>query len=104
MGLEKHGKSKEEEWIKEEERKKIEELKKKREEEIKRKLNEELRQLHFMHCPKCGHKMEEVTLEDVKVDRCTTCEGIYFDKGELEELIMKKTEEKKNFFRKLLGF
>jgi hypothetical protein len=110
MGLEEHGKKKEEEWIKEQERKKIEEFRKKREQEVEKKIadeeekkREELKRLHYMCCPKCGHKMEEVSLVNVKVDKCTVCEGIFFDRGELEDLIMTKAEEKRNFFRKLLG-
>ena len=42
---------------------------------------------HWMKCPKCGKEMEEVTLAGIKVDQCTNCMGIYFDKGELELLL-----------------
>jgi len=111
MPLEEHAKRKEEEWIRENEKKVIEELKRKRDERVKAQMaeedskkREELKNLHYMSCPKCGHQMEEMPMEGLKVDRCTFCEGIYFDRGELEDLMQKKTEEKKNFFRKLLGF
>lgn len=46
-----------------------------------------LKELHFMHCPKCGHKMVEVELEGIKVDKCTFCKGIYFDNGEVEQYL-----------------
>ena len=37
-------------------------------------------------CPRCGSDMAEVVLERVKIDRCTSCSGIFLDKGELEIL------------------
>jgi uncharacterized protein len=111
MGLEEHGKRKEEEWVRENEKKLIEKMKKKREERVKSSMDEEsvkkreeLKHLHYMRCPKCGHQMEETSLEGIKVDKCTFCEGIYFDRGELEDLLQKRVEDNKNFFRKLLGF
>jgi hypothetical protein len=47
----------------------------------------ELRDLHYMCCPKCGHAMVEVVLDGIKVDKCTCCKGIYFDDGELEQIL-----------------
>jgi hypothetical protein len=61
-----------------------------------------LKDLHFMKCPKDGHDMKEENLEGVSVDRCTLCEGIYLDAGELEQIFLKKEEERKGFFRKLV--
>jgi uncharacterized protein len=61
-----------------------------------------LRQLHFMKCPKCGHDMKEEDLGSVKVDRCTYCEGVYFDAGELEQAFLKKEEERRSLFRRLV--
>ena len=41
---------------------------------------------HSIKCPKCGHGMKEITYGgDVVVDRCTHCQGIWFDVGEAEE-------------------
>ncbi len=39
-----------------------------------------------MQCPKCQKKMEEVECNEVMVDRCVACHGIWFDKGEAEAL------------------
>jgi hypothetical protein len=61
-----------------------------------------LRDLHFMKCPKCGHDMKEERLEGVAVDRCTFCEGIYFDAGELDQVVLKKEEDRKGFLRRLI--
>ena len=61
-----------------------------------------LKALHFMRCPKCGHQMVEEPLEGIAIDRCSFCEGIYFDARELDELFMRKQEDRKNFLRRLL--
>src|SRR5262245_13383505 len=57
---------------------------------------------HFMKCPKCGHDMAEEDLEGVKVDRCSFCEGLFFDAGELDRVLLKKEEDRKGFFRRLV--
>lgn len=38
-------------------------------------------------CPKCGATMEEVEFEDVVLDRCTGCAGIWFDVDEHARLM-----------------
>jgi Zn-finger nucleic acid-binding protein len=45
-----------------------------------------LKDLHFMHCPKCGMTMHEVKLRGVDVDVCFSCNGVFLDQGELEHL------------------
>ncbi len=54
---------------------------------------------HWMKCPKCGKALEEVGLAGIKVDQCTNCLGIFFDKGELELLI--GAQEPKGFLEGL---
>ncbi|MBN1818707.1 MAG: zf-TFIIB domain-containing protein [Sedimentisphaerales bacterium] len=39
-----------------------------------------------MKCPKCNGDMESVQYEDIEVDRCTSCEGIWFDMLEADKL------------------
>jgi len=39
-----------------------------------------------MDCPKCISGMEKVVFENVEVDRCKNCEGIWFDMLEHEDL------------------
>ena len=39
-----------------------------------------------MRCPKCDTDMEEVHCEDVTIDRCRGCQGIWFDRGEADVL------------------
>ena len=56
------------------------------------------RVLHFMKCPKCGMELEEIAVGGVRVDKCSGCEGIWLDKGELE--VMKGES---GFMERLLG-
>jgi hypothetical protein len=42
---------------------------------------------HWMKCPKCGQDMKEIDHHGIKVDQCSQCAGIYFDRGELELLL-----------------
>lgn len=66
-----------------ERRKKIEtETQKKMVTEEKKKLKE----LHFMHCPKCGHKLIEIDYNRIKIDKCSSCSGVWLDQGELETI------------------
>lgn len=66
-----------------EKKKKIEEEKQKRlaEEERKR-----LKELHYMKCPKCGLELIEIDYKGIKVDKCSACEGIWLDAGELDAI------------------
>lgn len=43
-----------------------------------------LKDLHFMSCPKCGMELIEIDYRNIKVDKCSECEGIWLDAGELE--------------------
>ena len=64
------------------------ERRKKVEEERQNKLAVEekkrLRELHFMRCPKCGMQLIEIDYKAIKVDKCSECEGIWLDAGEME--------------------
>jgi len=37
-----------------------------------------------MKCPKCGMDLLEIDYKSIKVDRCSGCEGVWLDPGELE--------------------
>ena len=39
-----------------------------------------------MNCPKCNSVMEKVTYQNIEVDRCTGCQGIWFDLLEHKQL------------------
>jgi len=43
-----------------------------------------LQEIHYMRCPKCGMELIEIGYKGIKIDRCSECEGIWLDAGELE--------------------
>lgn len=101
--------SREDDWFLKNERELLEAARvarEKREQERKAQSEAEDRQklkdLHHMRCPKCGHEMKEEKLDALSVDRCSFCEGIFFDAGELEQLLARRSDEARGFFRKLI--
>ncbi len=45
-----------------------------------------LKGLHHMHCPKCGMNLITIDYKGIAVDKCSGCEGIWLDAGELEAI------------------
>ena len=45
--------------------------------------------VHGLQCPKCKHGMDEVTYEEVTIDRCSNCHGLWFDGDEAHQLKLK---------------
>jgi hypothetical protein len=67
-----------------ERRKKVEEEKHR---EMAEQEKRQRKELHFMHCPKCGMNLIEVDYKSIKIDRCSACGGIWLDAGELEAAV-----------------
>ncbi len=42
------------------------------------------KELHYMKCPKCGMELIEVDYKRIKIDKCSSCDGVWLDAGELE--------------------
>ncbi len=85
----------EEEFIRDEEiekarRQRLQATRKTAEDERRR-----LKELHWMHCPKCGTQLDEIEKHGVKIDFCFGCEGLFLDKGELEAALARATEDQK---------
>lgn len=66
------------------------EQRRKAEEEKSARLKEEekskLKELHYMHCPKCGQNLIEINYKNIPVDKCSGCDGVWLDAGELEQI------------------
>ena len=56
-------------------------------EQIRAKRAEAERQASAIQCPKCEGTLDELTFDDVKIDRCNKCNGVWLDAGELEQLV-----------------
>ena len=109
--MEEADRRREDDWFRENEEKLLEEARLAREkrEQQRAELEEagerqRLKDLHFMKCPKCGHDLVEESLLGITVDRCGFCEGIFLDPGELDQLFLKKDDERRGFLRRVLGF
>ncbi len=48
------------------------------------KVKEKLKELHYMHCPKCGMNLIEIDYKGLAIDKCSSCDGVWLDAGELE--------------------
>ena len=44
------------------------------------------RAAHLDKCPRDGAALKEQHIENVKIDECPECGGVWLDKGELEQL------------------
>lgn len=48
---------------------------------------ERLKKLHHMKCPKCGMDLTTIEFQGINLDRCPSCNGTWFDAGEVEQLM-----------------
>ena len=46
-----------------------------------------LKELHWMHCPKCGQPLATEHHGAVEVDLCPSCRGLWLDANELEAIV-----------------
>lgn len=53
-----------------------------------------------MRCPRCDGTLNETKVEDVSVDVCDKCGGVWLDSGELEQLTKR---EGGGFFNRIWG-
>jgi hypothetical protein len=43
-------------------------------------------------CPRCGTALDERQVDEVPVDVCDDCGGVWLDKGELEQIVERESE------------
>jgi hypothetical protein len=86
-------KSLEEEYFRRQEQEAIEKLRAQREAEAARAA--------ALKCPRCDGVLAEISYEDVLVDRCESCHGVWLDAGELERLT--EREERTSWLGRLFG-
>ena len=57
-------------------------------EKLKAKLTENAASSN-VQCPKCDGKLVETGYENIKIDVCDTCTGVWLDAGELAQIVDK---------------
>jgi hypothetical protein len=64
---------------------------KKAQEDLQQKIRDDervrLKDLHYMHCPKCGMDLLPVEYKGVTLDKCSACGGLWFDAQEFETIL-----------------
>jgi uncharacterized protein len=80
-------KAMEEEYFRRKEQEAVEKLR--AELQVEKKQDESL--ASALSCPKCDGTLSEVLFEEIKIDKCDKCNGIWLDAGELEQITKSET-------------
>ena len=70
-------------------------------EKMKQKLNSEGSHATEMKCPRCDGTLVETDYENIAIDVCNKCMGVWLDEGEIAQIAAKE-EETGGWFGKLL--
>lgn len=77
---------KEAEYFAREEFKKMKQAEEEKRIKLEIEEKKKLKELHYMHCPKCGMNLVEIDYKGIAVDKCSACDGVWLDAGELESI------------------
>ncbi len=66
---------------------------------MKSKINAEGLSAGEMDCPKCDGKLVETNFENIKIDVCSGCTGVWLDAGEFAQIANHENENKGWFSR-----
>lgn len=89
----------EEEFFAKEEAARLHALAQERSRKTQAEERERLKQLHFMHCPKCGLELSAMKFKGLTIDKCFHCGGTWLDAGELEALAGRESD----FLRRVIA-
>jgi Zn-finger nucleic acid-binding protein len=53
----------------------------------------------LLMCPNCNEGMQEVRRNEVQIDVCSKCRGVWLDRGELEKLLHSAREVEADYER-----
>jgi regulator of protease activity HflC (stomatin/prohibitin superfamily) len=90
---------KEEEYIARKEFERRREAEEKKRQQLEQAEKQRLKELHYMHCPKCGMNLVEIDYNGIEVDKCSACEGVWLDAGELEAVASLEKKGLDKWFR-----
>jgi hypothetical protein len=66
-------------------------------------IEEALRHARTRPCPKCGDQMTQRSVEGVEVLGCPTCSGFFFDRDDLEHVLLAHDAHRRGLLRRLIG-
>ena len=69
---------------------------------MKAKLDEENARSLEIKCPKCNGTLVETDFENIKIDVCNECTGVWLDAGELTQIVDKEKGDQ-GWFGKFFG-
>jgi len=70
-------------------------------EKMKTKLQAENTKSTDLKCPKCDGNLVETDYENIKIDVCSKCSGVWFDSGELAQIVDKDKND--GWFGRVFG-
>lgn len=70
-------------------------------EKMRTKLAEENKKPSEQDCPKCDGMLVETQYENIKIDVCNKCHGVWLDAGEMAQILHK--DEGTSWFGRLFG-
>lgn len=50
-----------------------------------------------MKCPNCDAMLSRTKREEIEIDYCPKCRGVWLDKGELDKIIERSAEHEQNY-------
>jgi Zn finger protein HypA/HybF involved in hydrogenase expression len=74
----------EEEYIARKEYERLKKIKEEKHSNLAAEEKKKLKELHHMRCPKCGMELVTINYKNIEIDKCSDCEGVWLDAGELE--------------------
>ena len=64
---------------------------------------EALKELHHLHCGKCGTKMDTQLFKGVEIEVCPNCGAVLLDPGELQHLVGEDESSGLSFLAQFFG-
>lgn len=74
----------EEEFIVRQEYERLKKIEEEKHRNLAAEEKKKLKELHHMRCPKCGMELVAINYKNIEIDKCSECEGVWLDAGELE--------------------
>lgn len=74
----------EEEFIARQEYERLKKIEEEKHRNLAAQEKKKLKELHYMRCPKCGMELVAINYKGIEIDKCSECEGVWLDSGELD--------------------